>query len=86
MKRLTCQEVLDQLEGYLDDEEVRVQLRVEIEAHLHQCTDCHVYVDSVRRTISLVKGDEPAMPLHLSSKLQAALGQLYREDPTDEAQ
>lgn len=85
MKKLTCQEVLDQLEGYLDDEEVRVQLRTEIEAHLHACTDCHVYVDSVRRTISLAKGDEPGMPMHLSSKLQAALGQLYRQDPSDES-
>ncbi len=81
MRKLSCQEVLDQLEEFLDDDEVRDQLRVEVEIHLTACSDCHVYVDSVKRTILLVKGDEPAMPLHLSSRLHLALLDLYREDP-----
>jgi hypothetical protein len=81
VRRLTCQEVLDQLESYLDEDSVRVQLRSEIEQHLHQCRDCHVYVDSVQKTIVIAKGDEPPMPMHLSSKLQAALDRLYEQDP-----
>lgn len=85
MRKLSCQEVLDQLEGYLDDEGEPGELRVEVEAHLVRCHDCHVYVDSVKRTILLVKGDEPAMPLHLSDQLHSALLKLYREDPATES-
>ncbi len=81
MRKLTCQEVLDQLEEFLDDEEAGAQLRAEVEMHLVSCRDCHVYVDSMKRTIMLVKGEEPAMPLHLSTKLHSALMGLYREEP-----
>lgn len=83
MRKLTCQEVLDQLEQYLDDGESRAQFMAEVESHLHECSDCHVYVDSVKRTILLVKGEEPALPLHLSTKLMTALSALYRQDRGD---
>lgn len=84
MRRLSCQEVLDQLWEYLD-EEARSELSVEIETHLRACSHCQVEVDSIRRTVLIYRADEPVVtPLHLSEQLQAALEDVYRERGEDE--
>lgn len=78
---MDCNEVLEQLSEYLDDS-AREELCREIEQHLGRCRDCHLYVDSVRKTIVLYQSDRSVeMPPALSSKLQAALAKAYREDP-----
>ena len=78
MKRLTCQEVLDQLSDYLD-EDARAELVQEVDGHLHECRHCQVEVDSLRRTILIYRCDERVeLPASLTEKLQNALDQAYR--------
>lgn len=83
MRRLTCQEVLDQLSDYLD-EDARAELVQEVDLHLHDCTHCQVEVDTLRRTISIYRCDETVvLPISLSEKLQQALDQAYHAEPRD---
>ena len=78
MKRLTCQEVLDQLSDYLD-EDARAELVQEVDGHLHECVHCQVEVDTLRRTIRIYRCDERVeLPASLSEKLESALDQAYR--------
>ena len=78
MKRLTCQEVLDQLSDYLD-EDARAELVQEVDVHLHECRHCQVEVDTLRRTIMIYRCDEKVeLPSSLTEKLQSALDQAYR--------
>jgi predicted anti-sigma-YlaC factor YlaD len=81
VKRLSCQEVLDQLSDYLD-EDARAELIKEVDDHLHECVHCQAEVDTVRRTILIYRCDERVvLPLTLSEKLQQALEQAYRTKP-----
>lgn len=84
MRKITCQEVLDQLWEYLDDE-ARAELCSEIEGHLTACSHCRVEVDSLRKTVLLYRsGDEAKTPIQLSERLRAALETAYREHGTDD--
>jgi anti-sigma factor (TIGR02949 family) len=79
VSKLSCQEVLDQLWEYLDDE-ARAELSERINEHLGSCRDCSVEVDSLRKTISLYRCDETVVvPIQLSASLSDALGKAYRE-------
>ncbi len=79
VKRLTCQEVLDQLSEYLDDE-ARAELVGEVDHHLGACVHCRVEVDTLRRTILFYRHDERiVLPTRLSGQLQDALERAYRD-------
>jgi len=83
VKRLSCQEVLDQLSDYLDDE-ARAELVQQVDMHLHECVHCQVEVDTLRRTVQIYRCDEKvAIPTTLSEKLQQALDQAYRASRRD---
>ncbi|HYM80998.1 MAG TPA: zf-HC2 domain-containing protein [Candidatus Limnocylindria bacterium] len=74
---MNCNEVLEQLGDYLDDD-ARAELCRTIEEHLHQCHDCQVYVDTVKKTIMLYQSDRTVqVPVSLSSKLAAAMAREY---------
>ena len=79
---MDCSEVLEQLGDYLD-EEAREELCRAIEAHLSQCRDCKIQVDSVKKTIVLYQADRRIdLPVALSSKLKAVLAREYvRQGP-----
>ncbi len=59
----TCQELKQQLSGYLDGE-LDPLLCAELERHLQNCENCRVVVDTLRRTILLYRdyGRAPAPP------------------------
>jgi len=79
VKKINCQEVLDQLSDFLE-EDVASELRSQIEAHLHGCRHCHLEVDTLRRTVELFRADETVgTPILLSERLKSALGTAYRE-------
>lgn len=79
VKKLNCQEVLDQLSDFLE-EDVAAELRLEIESHLNGCRHCHLEVDTLRTTIQLYRVDDPVgVPIHLSERIRAALEAAYRE-------
>jgi hypothetical protein len=74
-----CDEVIEQLSEYLD-EDARRELCEAIEAHLHHCGECKVQVDKLRKTILLYRGDQPLdMPARVSDQLRAALSREYGE-------
>jgi predicted anti-sigma-YlaC factor YlaD len=89
MRRLTCQEVLDQLSEYLDADS-KAELVVEVNQHLGSCVHCRVEVDTLRRTILLYRREETVvLPTHLTLRLTEALERVYRDgcgkDGTGEA-
>ena len=54
---MNCQELLEQLGDYLD-EEARQELCREIEEHLERCNDCRIVVDQTRKTIVLYQAEQ----------------------------
>ena len=78
---MDCNEVLDQLADYLD-EEARSELCKVIEEHLVGCPNCQVFVDSVKKTIVLYQADDRSrkieMPMRTSERLSAALAREYQ--------
>ncbi len=89
MRRLTCQEVLDQLSEYLDAD-ARAELVGEVDHHLGVCVHCRIEVDTLRRTILLYRCEERVvLPTHISVRLSEALERVYRDscdkDGTGEA-
>jgi len=84
VRKLSCQEVLDQLWEYLD-EDARAEICAEIDAHLHGCHLCQVEVDTIRHTILLYRAEEPKVtPVVLSERLRAALDGAYRDPPRED--
>ena len=73
MSLLTCNKFLDELSEFLD-ENVQGGLRRELEAHVAECPNCWVMLDTTKKTLKIYKGLEPE-PLSdaLKSRLMAAL-------------
>ncbi len=64
-----CETILENLSAYLDGD-LSDDLCVEIERHLAGCVDCHVVVDTLRKTISLYHALPPAeLPDSLRQRL-----------------
>ncbi len=79
---MDCQEVLDQLADYLD-EDARQELCRSIEAHLAKCRNCQVEVDTVKKTIILYQaGSRVEVPVRVTAELQMALAREYQRKPT----
>lgn len=79
-RSVDCNDVFEQLADYLD-EEARAELCRAIEDHLGRCRDCHLYVDTVRKTIVLYQSDRAVdVPAAVQSKLEEALAKAYHED------
>ena len=55
---LTCREFLQELTDYLDST-VDVELRRKLEAHINECPNCFVILDTTQRTIKVYKGMQP---------------------------
>jgi anti-sigma factor (TIGR02949 family) len=77
---MNCRDLLNGISDYLDDE-LRREICQELEAHLVECPDCKVYVDTMKGTVALVRdlGNgrcEEAMVVRLRSRI------LNRIDPT----
>lgn len=54
-----CRELLGQFSDYLDGE-LEAALCDELEAHLSDCPDCQVMVDTLRKTITLYRSQAQA--------------------------
>ena len=68
-----CREMLDNLTAYVDGE-LAEALCAEIDRHLAECTDCHVVVDSLQRTISLYHAmPQPDLPESVRIRLYKTL-------------
>jgi anti-sigma factor RsiW len=70
---LTCKEFLQELNDYLDDV-VDVQLRRHIEAHITECPNCFVILDTTKKTIQVYKGVQPqVLPEAVHTRLMKAV-------------
>jgi anti-sigma factor (TIGR02949 family) len=77
LKKIECDEVLDQLSEYIDVE-TRDELCEAIREHLARCQDCQVKVDTVKKTIVLYqKHSTVELPVRITAKLSAALAREY---------
>ena len=73
MSLLTCSRFLEELSEYLD-ESVQGELREELEAHVAECPNCWVVVDTTKKTLRIYKGMEPEpLPDDLQARLMGAL-------------
>jgi hypothetical protein len=50
---ITCEEFFAEFADYLENQ-VSLEVRQELELHLSQCRACHVFYDSIRKTIKIV--------------------------------
>ena len=70
---LTCKEFLQELNDYLDDA-VDAKLRAHIEAHITECPNCFVILDTTQKTIQVYKGMQPqALPDDVRARLLKAV-------------
>jgi predicted anti-sigma-YlaC factor YlaD len=76
-RKIDCEEVLDNLRDYLDDE-ARAELKRAIEEHLRHCHGCQVEIDTIHKTIKLYRNDRVTeVPLRAHTDLRAALKRAY---------
>ncbi len=70
---LTCKEFLTELNDYLD-ETGDTNLRHRIEAHITQCPNCFVILDTTKKTIQVYKGVQPqTLPDDVHARLLKAV-------------
>lgn len=70
-----CAQVLTQLNDYADHT-LAVELCAELEAHLAECENCQIVLDTLRKTIYLVHrlpDSEQALPQDVEQRLFATL-------------
>jgi predicted anti-sigma-YlaC factor YlaD len=64
---------LDQVSDYIDGD-LEKALCAELEAHLAECSNCRVMVDTVRKTITLYQDQAPAqLPSDVEVRLYRVL-------------
>jgi anti-sigma factor RsiW len=79
---LTCKQFLSELNDYLD-EAVDVELRHRIEAHITECPNCFVILDTTQKTIRVYKGMQPqAIPDDVQARLLKAVERKMANRPT----
>lgn len=70
---LTCKDFLNELGEFLD-ESVGPEVRQKLEAHVSECPNCWVIVDTTKKTLQVYKGMEPQeIPEDMRSRLMEAL-------------
>ena len=70
---LTCKEFLQELTDYLDAT-VDAELRRKLEAHISECPNCFVILDTTQKTIKVYKGMQPqAIPDEVHVRLMQAV-------------
>jgi predicted anti-sigma-YlaC factor YlaD len=76
---IECRDVLERISDYLDlDPAQERDLAERLETHLSDCPNCRVYVDTVRKTISLYRSETPLeCPEQVRLRLHAVLSYEY---------
>ena len=70
---LTCKQFLQELNDYLDPN-VDSVTKIHLEAHVTECPNCFVIVDTTKKTLQVYKGVEPqCVPEDVKSRLWKAL-------------
>ena len=82
---MTCQEMLRLLNAYVDGE-IDPRLCEAFEHHLEGCDPCRIVIDTLRRTITLYRGEQHVeLPKPLHDRLHAELRARWRSRPPADA-
>jgi anti-sigma factor (TIGR02949 family) len=77
--RVKCSDVINQLSDYLDAEAAQ-DLCASLESHLADCPNCRVYIDTVKKTISLYRSESSLeCPEQVRTRLHTTLSYEYRK-------
>ncbi len=80
-----CQEFLERLSRYLDNE-LPVPDRRTIERHLHDCPCCEDVLDSLKQTVALCHDEgRPELPAEVRSRARARVVELLQRAPARRA-
>ncbi len=72
-----CPDYINDLNDYLDGG-VSTELCAEIQAHIGQCENCRIMVDTLKQTVKLCReGKEETLPPALEAKLSSLLKQRW---------
>lgn len=70
---VTCKEFLQELNDYLDDT-VDPETKRHWQAHVDECPNCFVIVDTTKKTLQVYKGNEPQeLPADVRSRVWKAI-------------
>lgn len=70
---LTCKDFLKEVSDFLDDK-TDPALKKELEAHVNECPNCWVVLDTTKKTLRVFKGmTAQVLPEGVHSRLMAAL-------------
>jgi hypothetical protein len=70
---LTCKQFLQELNDYLDPN-IDAEMKNHLNAHVTQCPNCFVIVDTTMKTLQVFKGVEPqVIPEDVKTRLWKAL-------------
>jgi len=68
-----CTEFLQELTDYLDGK-ISENLKIELDEHLHWCHECHVVMDTTKKTIEIYRDNELyELPEGLRNRLHDAI-------------
>ena len=74
-----CSDVINQLSDYLDAEAAQ-DLCAQLEAHLADCPQCRIQIDTVKKTISLYRSERSMeCPELVRTRLHTVLSFEYRK-------
>jgi anti-sigma factor (TIGR02949 family) len=74
-----CSDVINQLSDYLDAEAAQ-DLCAQLEAHLSDCPQCRIQIDTVKKTISLYRSERSMeCPEQVRTRLHTVLSFEYRK-------
>lgn len=70
---MKCNDFLKELTDYLDGT-ADVEVRMELEEHLHWCHDCYVIMNTTKKTIEIYRDNQVYdLPETLRSRIQQAI-------------
>ncbi len=74
-----CLDYISELNDYLDGE-IDSSLCAEIDAHIGQCENCRIMVDTMRQTVKLCReGKEEKLPPSLENRLNNMLKERWNK-------
>jgi anti-sigma factor RsiW len=81
-----CKDFLKELTDYLDGT-IQVEVRTELEEHLHWCHDCYVVMNTTKKTIEIYRDNQLyELPENLRTKLhQAIISKCRHAKPGDKS-
>jgi anti-sigma factor RsiW len=78
-----CTEFLKELTDYLDGK-ISENLKIELDEHLHWCHECHVVMNTTKKTIEIYRDNELyELPEALRSRLHDAIMTKCRKSRTE---